>query len=316
MSLIRTLPRNQGVVPISGTLWVWGGGSGRSVPSKFPLPPPRCLPPPRYPWEPKLSAFPLRLARPVPRPPRAAVRRRPLRPHSVLAAADRLFRREALSAVQERGSPAFRGPRSPRAGAGPRRPGRALRLRPPSVFGFAARHSKRRSTQTPGPRGGEAGDQKLQACRQVGGRRLPEGATRRRRVSQLCPRASGLEGAGAPRLLARQCPHYTGEDAEVRRQSWEPELKPQVPQPSPTQARPTPRPTDTHRAHREVPRRRRRVRVPGPRPKVGLRRTPGSARSRSGAGGRTKHTLCLHHLRATLPALGDSYAPPPGRPSQ
>lgn len=154
MSLIRTLPRNQGVVPISGTLWVWGGGSGRSVPSKFPLPPPRCLPPPRYPWEPKLSAFPLRLACPVPRPPRAAVRRRPLRPHSVLAAADGLFRREALRAVQERGSPAFRGPRSPRAGAGPRRPGRALRLRPPSVFGFAARHSKRRSTQTPGPRGG------------------------------------------------------------------------------------------------------------------------------------------------------------------
>lgn len=197
MSLIRTLPRNQGVVPISGTLWVWGGGSGRSVPSKFPLPPPRCLPPPRYPWEPKLSAFPLRLACPVPRPPRAAVRRRPLRPHSVLAAAEGLFRREALRAVQERGSPAFRGPRSPRAGAGPRRPGRALRLRPPSVFGFAARHSKRRSTQTPGPRG--VGGQATRSSRPAA-RWEAEGYPRGRLVGEEYH--SNVQGPQAWRVLA------------------------------------------------------------------------------------------------------------------
>lgn len=136
------------MVPISGTLWVWGGGSSRSVPS---ISPPPRRPPPSYPRGPKLSALPL-LALRVPRPPRAAVRSLFLQPHSVLASADGLFRPGALRAVQERGSPAFRGPRSPRAGAGPRGPGRALRLRPPSVFGFAARHPKRRSTQTPRPR--------------------------------------------------------------------------------------------------------------------------------------------------------------------
>lgn len=103
------------------------------------------------------------------------------------------------------------------ASRGSQGPGRALRPRPPPVFRFVPRRPKRQNAQTPRPRVSSQATRSPRTTNSWARRREGEGYPRGRfaalRVSLVMSEPSCPKDPGAPRLLSRLCPHYTGEDA-------------------------------------------------------------------------------------------------------
>lgn len=126
-------------------------------------------------------------------------------------------RRGLASAAPQPSAPSRNLPRFT-ASRGSRGPGRALRPRPPPVFKFVPRRPERRNAQTPRPRVSGQATRSPGTTNSWARRREGEGYPRGRfaalRVSQLVmSEPSCLKDPGAPRLLSRLCPQYTGEDA-------------------------------------------------------------------------------------------------------
>ena len=193
----------------------------------------------------------------------------------------------------------FRGSRGPAA----RGQVRAPEGRPTALF-FLARSPPPGKAGALGSRHPDAGP----------GGRAGGGAIRRPRGITASVRA--WEGPGSRSPLSRLCPHYTGRHPRFGGGVG---IWPQAPGSGPERTHPASRSADPSRARREVPAPHRLPSgpgLPGRAPPSRRRALPAASPARTGAGGRTKHILCLQRPCAS-PALHVPLTPPaPDTPSQ